>query len=120
MRSALNPVAGNFETADGRWINLTMLQPGRYWADFCRHIDREDLIEDRTAESEGSYHFGYAAPQGEFELIVDRRRCELLDTESTVEQIATHAARLLKEREPGARFRVRAYEGVRKGAIADV
>ncbi len=42
----MNPVAGNFETSDGRWINLTMLQPGRYWADFCRHIEREDLIED--------------------------------------------------------------------------
>ncbi|MCE2392827.1 MAG: CoA transferase [Proteobacteria bacterium] len=44
--AAMNPVAGNFETSDGRWINLTMLQPGRYWADFCRHLEREDLIED--------------------------------------------------------------------------
>ena len=52
--AAMNPVAGNFQTSDGRWINLTMLQPGRYWADFCRHIGREDLIEDErfaTAES---------------------------------------------------------------------
>ncbi len=51
--AAMNPVAGNFQTADGRWINLTMLQPGRYWADFCRHIEREDLIDDErfnTAE----------------------------------------------------------------------
>ena len=23
-----------------------MLQPGRYWPEFCRHIDREDLITD--------------------------------------------------------------------------
>jgi crotonobetainyl-CoA:carnitine CoA-transferase CaiB-like acyl-CoA transferase len=23
-----------------------MLQPGRYWADFCRHIERDDLITD--------------------------------------------------------------------------
>ncbi len=44
--AAMNPVAGNFQTSDGRWINLTMIQPGRYWADFCRHIEREDLIED--------------------------------------------------------------------------
>jgi crotonobetainyl-CoA:carnitine CoA-transferase CaiB-like acyl-CoA transferase len=41
-----NPLAGHFKTADGRWINLTMLQPARYWADFCRHIDRIDLIDD--------------------------------------------------------------------------
>ena len=30
-----------------------MLQAGRYWEDFCRHIDREDLIDDErfsTAE----------------------------------------------------------------------
>lgn len=41
-----NPVMGIFKTADGRFIALCMLQPGRYWADFCRHIDRPDLIED--------------------------------------------------------------------------
>ena len=45
---------------------------------------------------------------------------ELLDTESTVEQIARHAARLLKGRDPESGYRVRAYEGVMKGAIADV
>ena len=41
-----NPIVSNMRTSDGRWINLAMLQPGRYWADFCRHIDREDLIDD--------------------------------------------------------------------------
>lgn len=41
-----NPLIGNFPTADGRFVNLTMLQAGRYWADVCRHIDREDLIDD--------------------------------------------------------------------------
>ena len=42
----VNPVVGYFETADAKWIYLAMLQPGRYWADFCRHIEREDLIDD--------------------------------------------------------------------------
>ena len=49
----INPVAGYFETSDGRWIYLALLQAGRYWADFCRHIDRPDLIDDErfnTAE----------------------------------------------------------------------
>jgi crotonobetainyl-CoA:carnitine CoA-transferase CaiB-like acyl-CoA transferase len=41
-----NPTIGNFRTSDGRWIVLSMLQPGRYWADFCRHIEREDLVAD--------------------------------------------------------------------------
>jgi len=44
--AAPNPTAGTFRTADARWINFTFLQPGRYWADFCRHIGREDLISD--------------------------------------------------------------------------
>jgi crotonobetainyl-CoA:carnitine CoA-transferase CaiB-like acyl-CoA transferase len=48
-----NPLVGNYRTADDRWLVLAMLQPGRYWPEFCRHIDREDLISDErfaTAE----------------------------------------------------------------------
>ncbi len=41
-----NPLVGNYRTADNRWIVLAMLQPGRYWPDFCRRVDREDLIAD--------------------------------------------------------------------------
>ena len=41
-----NPCAGPFRTADGRYIYLAMMQPGRYWADFCRHLGREDMIDD--------------------------------------------------------------------------
>ena len=81
---------------------------------------RADLAADESGQADGTWRFFYRAPQGEFELVIDRQRCELLDTESTVEQIAEHAARLLKGRDPGSSYRVRAYEGVRKGAIADV
>jgi crotonobetainyl-CoA:carnitine CoA-transferase CaiB-like acyl-CoA transferase len=52
--ATFNPVVATYRTADGRWINLTMLQAGRYWADFCTHIDRPDLISDErfaTAEA---------------------------------------------------------------------
>ena len=41
-----NPLVGNYRTADNRWIVLAMLQPSRYWPEFCRRIDREDLITD--------------------------------------------------------------------------
>ena len=41
-----NPLVGFFRTEDGRYLNLNMMQPGRYWADFCKHIDRPDLISD--------------------------------------------------------------------------
>jgi crotonobetainyl-CoA:carnitine CoA-transferase CaiB-like acyl-CoA transferase len=41
-----NPVVSNYRTKDGRWVMLTMLQSDRLWPDFCRHIGREDMIED--------------------------------------------------------------------------
>lgn len=50
----MNPLSGVYETSDGRFLTLVMMQPTRYWADFCRHVDRPDLIEDprfATAES---------------------------------------------------------------------
>jgi crotonobetainyl-CoA:carnitine CoA-transferase CaiB-like acyl-CoA transferase len=46
-----NPLAGRYRTADDRYIVLTMLQPGRYWADTCRHLGREDLIDDPRFDS---------------------------------------------------------------------
>jgi crotonobetainyl-CoA:carnitine CoA-transferase CaiB-like acyl-CoA transferase len=49
--SPFNPAIGNFRTSDHRWINLTMLQAGRYWADLCRHLDREDLVKDERFDS---------------------------------------------------------------------
>ena len=49
--NTFNPTIGNFRTSDGRWINLTMLQPGRYWADLCRHLDLADLITDERFDT---------------------------------------------------------------------
>jgi crotonobetainyl-CoA:carnitine CoA-transferase CaiB-like acyl-CoA transferase len=44
---------GNYRTADDRWLVLAMLQPGRYWPEFCQRIDREDLVvDDRFATAE--------------------------------------------------------------------
>ena len=51
---AVNPTIGHFRTSDGRWINFTMLQPGRYFADVCKHLDIEHLLEDeRFTTAEG-------------------------------------------------------------------
>jgi crotonobetainyl-CoA:carnitine CoA-transferase CaiB-like acyl-CoA transferase len=41
-----NPLVNNYQTSDGRWIALCMLQPDVYWDSFCRHIGRADLAED--------------------------------------------------------------------------
>jgi CoA:oxalate CoA-transferase len=41
-----NPLWNHYECQDGRWICLGMLQPDRYWADFCRVIGRSELATD--------------------------------------------------------------------------
>lgn len=41
-----NPLLGNFDTADGRVVNITCLQPLQYWQEFCRVIGRDDLVAD--------------------------------------------------------------------------
>jgi len=43
---AINPLWNHYRCADGRWIALGMLQPDRYWADFCRALGRPDLASD--------------------------------------------------------------------------
>lgn len=51
--SPANPLVGLYTTADGRYISLVMMQPGKFWADVCRHIDRPELADDpRFASSE--------------------------------------------------------------------
>jgi len=46
-----NPLTGNYRTSDGRWINLCMLQPGRYWADFCQKVGRPELVLDERFDT---------------------------------------------------------------------
>jgi crotonobetainyl-CoA:carnitine CoA-transferase CaiB-like acyl-CoA transferase len=49
--SATNPLVGAYRTADGRWLEFAMLQPGRYWPEFCRLAGREDLATDERFEN---------------------------------------------------------------------
>ncbi|MER5436590.1 CoA transferase [Streptomyces sp. NPDC002588] len=51
--SATNPLIGAYRTSDGRWIELSMLQPGRYWAEFCKLAGHEELgVDERFATTE--------------------------------------------------------------------
>ncbi len=74
---------------------------------------------DIRAEKNGMLEMGYEASEGWFALSYPSHRCHILETDSTVEQIASHIATTLKARDPSASFRVRAYEGVQKGAVAE-
>jgi crotonobetainyl-CoA:carnitine CoA-transferase CaiB-like acyl-CoA transferase len=46
MSMGVNPLVGTYTTADGRGVTFSMLQAGRYWPELCRHVGREDLIDD--------------------------------------------------------------------------
>jgi crotonobetainyl-CoA:carnitine CoA-transferase CaiB-like acyl-CoA transferase len=44
--SPINPLVGLYATSDGRYISFVMMQPTKFWADVCRHIDRPELADD--------------------------------------------------------------------------
>ncbi|QTF91257.1 6-carboxytetrahydropterin synthase [Halomonas sp. BM-2019] len=81
-------------------------------------VDEADLV----AEVEPSYPprltTGYRAEQGSFLLRLPAERCQVLPTPTTVEQIAAWLARQIT-RETGRATRVKAFEGIDKGAIAE-
>ena len=47
----VNPTIGSYRTSDGRYITMTMLQPGRYFPDVCRHLELEELLEDERFQT---------------------------------------------------------------------
>ncbi|WP_059017731.1 CoA transferase [Mycobacterium sp. M26] len=44
--SPINPLVGLYETADGRYISFVMMQPTKFWADVCRHMEITEYIDD--------------------------------------------------------------------------
>ncbi|BBZ14870.1 CaiB/BaiF CoA transferase family protein [Mycobacterium branderi] len=46
-----NPLTGNYRTADGRFIQLSMLQPTRYWPEVCRLMGCDEFAHDPRFES---------------------------------------------------------------------
>ncbi|MFI6254045.1 CaiB/BaiF CoA transferase family protein [Streptomyces sp. NPDC051016] len=51
--SPTNPLSGLYRTADDRCLAFVMMQPGKFWADVCRHIGRPELAADpRFASAE--------------------------------------------------------------------
>ena len=54
-----NPLVNNYQTSDGRWLSLCMLQRDRYWDDVLVAIGREDLLTDArfsTPEALGEHN----------------------------------------------------------------
>lgn len=83
------------------------------WADIYLATE-----EDTIALNDGQYEFAYTARQGEFRLSMPASRCYLMNTDTTVEFIADHLAAEIHQQHPQASVKVKAFEGVNKGAIA--
>jgi crotonobetainyl-CoA:carnitine CoA-transferase CaiB-like acyl-CoA transferase len=48
-----NPLVTSYRTKDGRFVMLSCLQPGKYWPDMCKVIDRPDLaVDERFADAD--------------------------------------------------------------------
>lgn len=62
--------------------------------------------------------FEYQAPEGQYALSLPVDHCLLIDHDSTVECIADWLLADCTRRRPGKTIEVRAFEGVRKGAVA--
>jgi 6-pyruvoyl-tetrahydropterin synthase len=83
------------------------------------HEDLVDATQLTTVQAlESDYCFAYSASQGYFELAISKARCDILPCDSTVECIADYLAGVVKHQYPEKRVKVKAYEGVGKGAIA--
>jgi crotonobetainyl-CoA:carnitine CoA-transferase CaiB-like acyl-CoA transferase len=46
-----NPLAANYQCADGRWLMICCLQPDKYWVDVCTLLGRDDLVADERFAS---------------------------------------------------------------------
>ena len=92
-----------------------------YWCQKWQDIyiaTQEDLKEELTIDSISYYHFAYQSEQGDFSLTLPKDCCHMMQSDSTVELIAAHIATLIKAKRPQSEIRVKAFEGVNKGAIA--
>jgi 6-pyruvoyl-tetrahydropterin synthase len=101
------------------WRNDQLCEKSmRNWANRLQNI-YIGTREDCTFDDGETLEFAYTANQGGFRLRLPKKLCFLMDTDTTVEQIAVHLAQELAKQSPGQRIRVKAFEGIGKGAIAD-
>lgn len=91
----------------------------QYWA-----TTFEDIYigtkEDVASINDKRTRFEYQAPQGKFMIELDNKRVHIMEYDSTVECIAQYIAEQTHKQHPDSTIKVKAFEGVKKGAIAIV
>jgi crotonobetainyl-CoA:carnitine CoA-transferase CaiB-like acyl-CoA transferase len=84
--AATNPLIGTYQTKDGRWLMLSMLQPSRYWPEFTSVVGRPELATDERFDSVDKI-MANAAEAAEIvaEIIASRTYAEWLDAFEGIE-----------------------------------
>ncbi|MGI5309840.1 6-carboxytetrahydropterin synthase [Rheinheimera sp. WS51] len=106
-----------------------MLSPrlNKYWSERWQDIylgSTEDVCTPEqlkmiNPELDSDICFRYQAEQGPFELTMPKVHCEIMNTDTTVECLAEYIVAELKKIDASKTYKVIAYEGVGKGAIAE-
>lgn len=91
------------------------------WQDIYVATEEDKVVAEQLTyiscdDSQVAYQ--YEANQGQFELTMPKSAVYEMDVDTTVELIAQHIADQLKSEHPKNDYKVVAYEGVAKGAIA--
>lgn len=103
----------------------------QYWASRWNDIyliTEEDIVSGQEitfpeelnvlAEVPNMHFVAYQAPQGRFELAIPQHCCEVVDFDTTVEQLTSYIAQTLANDNLDDKIDVIGYEGVDKGAMA--
>lgn len=100
----------------GRRDNALEIQ----WAQRFKDIYIGTRGDQVTATTKDHCRFHYQATEGEFELELPTNQCYFIDADSTVENIARHIATVIKGDDSNEIVRVKAYEGLCKGAVCEM
>lgn len=116
----------NFFINDERSVDLEHFWCQRwediYIASEDDRVSKNDIQLSKIAMdslTEQHQFFSYQAPQGRFDIAVDQKVLDVVDCDSTVELLADFIARQINTK-ANQKLKVIAYEGVGKGAIANV
>ena len=101
---------------DGEFSTQCSEQIATEWKDIYLATN-EDIKEEVIFSNQECWIFEYHANQGLFQLMIPKSKCFLIESDTTVELIASYLANNLKLNNSNSSYRVKAYEGVDKGAI---
>jgi crotonobetainyl-CoA:carnitine CoA-transferase CaiB-like acyl-CoA transferase len=72
-RQVPNPIWNAYRASDGRWFELVMLQADRYWAQFCRAVEKPEWERDPRWASMGPRAKNAAALIAELDALLATR-----------------------------------------------